>query len=163
MVWSRRFRQPWRSLTCLCMPTSTAMPSSVTLACPSPCSLLSASFQLQLHHCHWISHRLVNHHFCNAAVICLFAVGSDSLHLVQNPCLGVHGTSFTCIDALSWDRISLCMSLMGNLCSAGALGQIDEMRADSFAATLDLNVRGTFLGIKHAARCLTCTSMGHPQ
>ncbi|CAL8464241.1 g3776 [Coccomyxa elongata] len=36
----------------------------------------------------------------------------------------------------------------------GALGQIDEMQADSFAATLDLNVKGTFLGIKHAARVM---------
>ncbi|KAK9918659.1 hypothetical protein WJX75_005742 [Coccomyxa subellipsoidea] len=36
----------------------------------------------------------------------------------------------------------------------GALGPIDDMKVDSFAATLDANVTGTFLGIKHAARVM---------
>lgn len=51
------------------------------------------------------------------------------------------------------------MALIEIICLAGALGQIDEMQTDSFAATLDLNVKGTFLGIKNAARSLVYLSL----
>ncbi len=139
-------------MICLCMPTSTAMPSLVRHLYPGFFFMLHCQGKLCcFRQCSWLLRDST--HFPHAVDFAKSSPHAYSMHLPARQ-------SFYLASYRAGTPLFSCIALIETICLAGALGQIDEMQTDSFAATLDFNVKGTFLGIKHAARCSACLFPG---